>query len=287
MAESPAAPDEAERMVERLVAQASRAGTTTARDGLYARASLRLYLHGEYESALDLAREIATASLAMAITEPIKFDRAGDLISRGDLEKGAVVARSLDRIDLRVSVLARIGSAYLAAKKPNEAVEILTEAESLAAKATPSVYLVSGMLGVAMGLIEISRDRGVSATYAAVRAANAISDGDFWDLVYAGQGPTGRLAAQNHLWSTRRDGGLESLSVDYPRLAGFVDPLGKISQRDLDEGLMIAQLLKQKAQSLALQALICREAIRQARSIKLRLNDTRKKIDTRREEGKK
>lgn len=277
--ESPGTAEDADKLVERLVAQASKASTTSARDGLYARAVLRLYLHGEHDRALELSREIETRELLVMITEPIKFDRAGNLISRADLEKAAVVARSLETPELRVSVLARIGSAYLAAKKPNEALEILSEAEMAAAKAGPSVYLVSGLLGIALSMMEIDRDRAVSGTYAAVRTANGITDGDLWDLVYSGQGISGRLAVQNYSWSTRKDGGLESISVVYPRLAGLVNVLSKISERNFDEALLIAQQMKPKAQSIATQALICREAIKRAQTVKQSVKDGNREED--------
>lgn len=270
--QSPATEADADKLVEKLIERASSAPNTQARDGFYAQAVLRLYLHGQYQRALELSSKVESQSLALMLTEPIKFDHAGVLIDRRELESALAVARSLETLELRVTVLARLAIAYNAAKKQTQAVELLSEAEIIAAKASPSTYLVSGLLNIALISLEIDWNRGLEAAYAALRTANTIKEGDLWDFIYAGCGTSGRLKVQSHSWSRRKDGGLESFSVVYPRATGLVDLASKISESNLNEALLLAELLKHKSQSFAAQAVICRQPIKRAQTAKKGMN---------------
>lgn len=246
--------------VEKLLEIASRVTNPQVRDGVYARAALRLYLHQEYDRALEIARKIENPALALMLTEPIKFDRAGDLITRKELDAALAVARGIETPEVRITALARLGGAFFAAKKPLRAVEILTEAEAVAAKANPSVELASAVLGVAHSYTGQDRARVVDITSSAIRTANAVEGDEPWELLQAGIGDA-RLAAQNHNWVTGKGGIITSVSVAYPKVAGLLDVLSKLSESDLDDGLLLARQLKWKGLSLAAQAVVCREEL--------------------------
>lgn len=254
--------------VNRLVERAVRAAGSQARDGLYARAVLKLYLNGEYERAIDLARKIDNSSLALTLTEPIKFDRSGELISRGELDSVADVARSIETLELRAAVLARLGYAYFVAKKPAQAGDILTEAQTVCAKANPTFYLGCVLLGIAQTLFGTERDIALQVTYEAFRVINAAKDGDPWDLLHPGDGLSGRLSSQNHSWTSRKDGGIDSVNLNYPRIGSLSGVLSKVSENDLDEGLALARHIKWRSQSYAVRAMICGQTLERARATK-------------------
>ena len=248
--------------VEKMLDIAGRVTNPQVRDGVYARAALSLYLRDDYERALEVAGKIEGSELRLEMTEPIRFDRAGALIERGELDVAAEVARAIEKPETRAIVLARLGSAYFAAKKPGPALEVLSDAEQAAAKAKPSAALASTVLGIARSYAEHDRLRALEVAAGAIRTINAL-EGDLpWELLQAGK--VERLKAQSHHWTTGRGGVITNFSVAYPQIGGLLDVLSKVSDSDLDGSLTIARELKSKSLSYGAQAILCRQALERA-----------------------
>jgi hypothetical protein len=252
---------EVQGSVDKLLERAAKAANVTTRDGLYAKAALRLYLHGEYELAIDVARNIEDSSLQLELTEPIRFDWAGDLINRGELDAANNVAQSVETLELRVIVLARLAAACLEKKTP-QGIAVLNEAEAAANKANPSAYLGSAMLAIARVYLNLNdRNQAKASTSTAIRLINATDEGSGWDFLASINDRSARLSVQDTQWTSREDGGLNSLKVVYPRITGLLDVLSDISDSNLNEGLLLARQLKRKGLNYATQAALCRRTI--------------------------
>jgi len=247
--------------VDKLLERAGKASSGPARDGLYAKAALRLYLHGDYERAIDVARNIEDLTLRLKVTEPIRFDWAGDLIGHGQFDAANNIAQSVETLELRVAVLARLASACLEKKSP-QGIAVLNEAEATANKAGPSAYLGSAMLAIARVYLKINdRNQARTSTSNAIRLINAAEEGSGWDLLTSLNDKSTRLSVQDTRWTSRKDGGLSSLTVVYPRIGGLLDVLSEISDSSLNEGLMLARQLRRKGLNYATQAALCRRTI--------------------------
>jgi tetratricopeptide (TPR) repeat protein len=252
---------EVQGSVDKLLERAAKASNEATRDGLYAKAALRLYLHGEYERAIDVARNIEDSSLQLELTEPIRFDWAGDLINRGELDAANNVAQSVETLELRVIVLARLAAACLEKKTP-QGIAVLNEAEAAANKANPSAYLGSAMLAIARVYLNLNdRNQAKASTSTAIRLINATDEGSGWDFLASINDRSARLSVQDTQWTSREDGGLNSLKVVYPRITGLLDVLSDISDSNLHEGLLLARQLKRKGLNYATQAALCRRTI--------------------------
>lgn len=249
--------------VEKMLNIATRVTNPQVRDGVYARAALSLYLHGEYQRALEVAGKIEGAALALQMSEPIRFDWAGALIEKGELDAAAEVARALDAPEVRATALAKLGAAYFAAKKQGAAAAVLAEAERALSKAPASAEAAAATLAVARGYLEGDREKSLDVTAAALRAINAVEGDKAWELINAGGG-AGKLAAQSHQWETGRGGTITRMNVTYPQTASLLELLTTLSPNDLDEGLMLARQLKSKGLSYTAQAVVCRQAIERA-----------------------
>jgi len=252
---------EVQGSVDKLLERAAKASSGAARDGLYAKAALRLYLHGEYERAIDVARNIEDSSLQLDLTEPIRFDWAGDLINRGELDAANNVAQSVETLELRVTILARLAAACLEKKMP-QGIAVLNEAEAAANKANPSAYLGSALLAIARVYLKLNdRSQAKASTSTAIRLINAADEGSGWDFLASVNDRSARLSVQDTQWTSRDDGGLDSLRVVYPRITGLLDVLSDISDSNLNEGLLLARQLKRKGLNYAAQAALCRKTI--------------------------
>lgn len=252
---------EVQGSVDKLLDRAAKAADVATRDGLYAKAALRLYLHGEYERAIDVARNIEDSSLQLELTEPIRFDWAGDLINRGELEAANNIAQSVETLELRVTILARLAAACLEKKMP-QAIAVLNEAEAAANKADPSAYLGSAMLAIARVYLNLNdRNQAKASTSTAIRLINAADEGSSWDFLASVNDRSARLSVQDTQWTSREDGGLDSLRVVYPRITGLLDVLSDISDSNLNEGLLLARQLKRRGLNYATQAALCRRTI--------------------------
>jgi hypothetical protein len=252
---------EADADVEKMLNIASRVTNLKVRDGVYARAALTLYLRREYERALEIVGKIDDDVLELEMGEPIKFDRAGELLAAKETDAALAVVRTLERPAAKVVALARLAAAYFAAKNPARAAELLGEAEALAEKTEPSIEMALASLAVAQGHLAHDRAKAAELTAAAVRVANAAGGEEPWELLRAGGGAEGRLAVENLNWASGRGGIVTSVSVTYPKPAGLLDVLSKLAAADLDESFMLARQLKWKSVSLAAQALVCRETL--------------------------
>jgi hypothetical protein len=254
--------------VEKWLDIAPRVTNPQLRDGAYARAALTLYLRGEYERALEVAGKIEGAALARQLTEPVRFDQAGELIERGSLFEAEKVARAIESPAVRATLLARLGAAYFDAKKPAQAAAVLGEAEESAAKAGQPSASASAFLAVALSYAGHDQLRAAAVASAAVRAINAVEGEEPWELLQAGVGQKGRLSAQNPYWSSGKGGVVTSLAVTYPRLAGLFDVLSKLGEGDLGEGLMHARQVKSRGLSYAAQAMLCGRALERSGGVR-------------------
>lgn len=247
--------------VDKLMERAAKTSNVEARDRLYAKAALRLYLHKEYERSIDVARNIEHSALRLKLTEPVRFDWAADLINRGELEAANNIAQSIEALELRVAMLARLASACFEKKAP-QSVAILNEAEAAANKANPSPYLGSAVLAIARVYLKINDlNQAKASTSNAIRLINAAEEASGWDLLTSVTDRSGRLSVQEPQWTSNKDGGLSSLTVVYPRITGLLDVLSEISDSNLNEGLMLARQLKRKGLNYAAQAALCRRTI--------------------------
>lgn len=248
--------------VDKLLERATQASNVQVRDGLYAKAAFRLYLHADYERAIDVARNIEDASLRLKVTEAARFDWAGDLISRRELDTASSIAQNIETSELRVVILVRLATACFENKKATQGIAAVNEAEAAANKANPSRYLASAMLGIGQVYLKIDdRNQATALTSAAIRMINATEASNNWDSLSSTKEGSKRFSVQDTQWTSRRDGGLSSLTVVYPQVTGLLDALSNISETSLDEGLMLARLLKPKALNYAAQAALCRQAI--------------------------
>ena len=252
---------EVQGSVDKLLERAAKAANVDMRDGLYAKAALRLYLHGEYERAIDVACNIEDSALQLELTEPIRFDWAGDLINRGELDAANNIAQSVETLELRVTILARLAAACLEKKTP-QGIAVLNEAEAAANKADPSAYLGSAMLAIARVYLNLNdRNQAKASTSTAIRLINASDEGSGWEFLASVKDTSPRLSVQDTRWTSREDGGLDSLRVVYPRITGLLDVLSDISDSNLNEGLLLARQLKRKGLNYATQAALCRRTI--------------------------
>jgi hypothetical protein len=253
--------------VDRLVDYAARSSNVQTRDGVYAKAAVRLYVNGEYERAIDVAGKIENSALSLSLTEPCKVSRAMQLTARGELDGAGAIARGIESTELRAAVFTRLANAFFASKKRAPGAEFLGEAQLAAAKTPPSIYLASILLGIAQVVLENDTERASQAIYEAVRVANGIKEGNPWEILPAGIGLSGSSLAQNPSWTNRKDGGIESFKVVYPRIAGITEVISKVSETDPGEGLQIARQLKWRGESMALQAAICRQSLERAQAM--------------------
>jgi len=247
--------------VDRLLERATKAPSGPARDGLYAKAALRLYLHGDYEQAIEIARKVEDSSLRLKLTEPIRFDWTGDLINRRRLDEANGIAQTIETLELRVAILARLAAACFE-NKAAQGIAVLNEAEATANKANPSSYLATAILGIGQVYLKIKdRNQAKASTSTAIRMINATEEGSGWDFLTSANDGSGRLSVQDPRWTFRKDGGLSSLTVVYPPVGGLLDVLSEISESNLNEGLMLARQIKRKGLNYAIQAALCRRTI--------------------------
>lgn len=247
--------------VDKLLERAAKAANVAARDGLYAKAALRLYLNGDYERAIDIARNVDDATLRLKLTEPIRFDWAGNLISRKQLDAALSIAQAVETLELRVAILARLAAACFE-NKTTHGIAVLNEAESTANKAKSSSYLASAVLGIGQVYLQIKdRNQAKASISTAIRLINATEEAAGWDFLSSTSEKSGRLAVQDTRWESRRDGGISSLYAVYPRITGLLEVLSEISESDLDEGLMLARQIKRKELNYATQAALCGRTI--------------------------
>lgn len=264
---------------EKMLNIASRVTNLKVRDGVYARAALTLYMHRQYERALEISNKIDDNTLELELTEPIKFDRAGELLAAKETDAALAVVRTLERPEAKVAALTRLAAAYTAAKNPARAVEILGEAEVLAEKTEPSIEMALASLAVAQGYLAQDRAKAAELAAAAIRVANAVGGDEPWGLLRAGSGADGRLAVENLNWASGRGGIVTSVSVTYPKPAGLLDVLSKLAATDLNESFMLARQLKWKGVSLAAQALVCRETLEGVQKNKGATNKSRARTE--------
>ncbi len=248
--------------IDKLLERARKAPTVAAQDGLYAKAALRLYLIGEYERAVEVAGSITDTTLQQKITEPIRFDWAGDLIAQNKLESATNVIQAIGNVEPRVTLLAKLANVYITNKNPSAALTILRDAEVAIGKTKPSPDFASAKLAIGEAYIKLNDRNQAQATVTdAIELINLSVDGREWEFFSGSSQGAGRLSLQDIQWTNRKDGGLDSVTVVYPRVAGLLDVLRKAAEVDFEEALIFARQLKPKALNIAVQAALCRQTI--------------------------
>lgn len=252
----------AQSNIDRLLERARKAATVEAQDGFYGKAALRLYLIGEYERAVDVARSITDTTRQQKVMEPIRFDWAGELIERNKLDAATEIIQAIGSLEPRVTLLAKLADAYITNGNPSDGLQLLRDAEVAIGKAKPSPHLASAILAIAECYLKLNdRNQAQTAVTAAIELINVSVDGREWDFLGGSGQAGGRLSVQDIQWTNRKDGGLNSVTVVYPRLAGLLDVLPKASEIDFEEALMLARQIKPKGLNFAVQAALCRQTI--------------------------
>jgi tetratricopeptide (TPR) repeat protein len=248
--------------IDKLLERARKAPTIEAQDGFYAKAALRLYLIQKYERAVEVAGSISDTTLQQKVMDPIRFDWAGDLIARNKLDSAAQVIQAVGNLEPRVVLLAKLADAYITNKNPSDGLVILREAEVAIGKAKRSPHLGSVILAIGEAHLKLNdRNQAQAAVTLAIELINLSVDGREWDFLGGSSQAVGQLSIQDIQWTNRKDGGLDSVTVVYPRLAGLLDVLRKASEVDFEEALMLARQLKPKGLNHAVQAALCRQTI--------------------------
>jgi hypothetical protein len=248
--------------IDKLLERARKAPTIEAQDGFYAKAALRLYLIQKYERAVEVAGSISDTTLQQKVMDPIRFDWAGDLIARNKLDSAAQVIQAVGNLEPRVVLLAKLADAYITNKNPSDGLVILREAEVAIGKAKRSPHLGSVILAIGEAHLKLNdRNQAQAAVTLAIELINLSVDGREWDFLGGSSQAVGQLSIQDIQWTNRKDGGLDSVTVVYPRLAGLLDVLRKASEVDFEEALMLSRQLKPKGLNHAVQAALCRQTI--------------------------
>ncbi|HKY44501.1 MAG TPA: hypothetical protein VJM50_15540 [Pyrinomonadaceae bacterium] len=248
--------------IDKLLERARKAPTTEAQDGFYAKAALRLYLIHEYERAIDVAGSITDKTLQQKVLEPIRFDWAGDLIARNKLDPATDLIQAIGNLEPRVTLLAKLANAHITNKNPSAGLMTLREAEVAIGKAKPSIDLASTILAIGETYLKLNdRNQAQAAVTLAIDLINLSVDGREWEFLGGSSNGLGQLSIQDIQWTNRKDGGLDSLTVVYPRLAGLLDVLPKAAEINFEEALMLARQLKPKGLNFAVQAALCRQTI--------------------------
>jgi tetratricopeptide (TPR) repeat protein len=252
----------AQSNIERLLERARKAATVEAQDGFYGKAALRLYLIGEYERAVDVARSITDTTRQQKVMEPIRFDWAGDLIERNKLDAAVEIIQAIGSLEPRVTLLVKLADAYITNGNRSVGLQLLRDAEVAIGKAKPSQHLASAILAIAESYLKLNdRNQAQTVVTTAIESINRSVDGREWDFL-SGSGPAGgRLSVLDIQWTNRKDGGLDSVTVVYPRLAGLLDVLPKAAEIDFEEALLLARQIKPKGLNFAVQAALCRQTI--------------------------
>jgi len=254
--ESDAAGDD----VEALLARAFKAGQGEAGDGLYMKAAFKLFERKQYERAAEAASKIGDPARRAMIEEPVNFNRAGELIVKGDPEEALRVAARLKTPLLRVNVMAKAGAAYLEKKDYSRWATVLGEAQTLADKIDPSIDLGAATLGIASAFGEHDALRAFEALTLSVQIINKVpADVRLWNVLSPLGG--GQLSVYNYEWKDAGDGGMTSFKAAYPRPAGLADVMSQLSRLDFDRTVSLARQLKAKNLSLVVQTSIARKAI--------------------------
>ena len=252
----------AQNNIDRLLERARKAATVEAQDGFYGKAALRLYLIGEYERAVAVARSITDTTRQQKLMEPIQFDWAGDLIERNKLDAAAEIIQGIGSLEPRVTLLAKLADAYITNGNQSVGLQLLRDSEVALGKAKPSPHLASTILAIAEAYLKLNdRNQAQATVTLAIELINLNVDGREWDFLGGSDQTGGRLSVQDIKWTNRKDGGLDSLTVVYPRLAGLLDVLPKASEIDFEEALMLARQIKPKGLNFAVQAALCRQTI--------------------------
>ena len=246
-------------MLDNLLYKAERAGFGKERDELYLAAAYQLLFDSQFEKAASLASRIDDLEMKNGITDAINFNWTGSLLAAGNTNEALQVVRTIRTQEPRVVALAKIGAVLAGKGEAVVAEEILNESQTIASKTTPSPVIGAAILSVAMARARTQRDatKAFEALSLAVSIINkSNSDNLLWQILNPPSGAALlKVASLNSVASP--NGGLKSITVTYPRLAGLREVFAETSRQDLNQAMSVAQDLSSKALSLAVQASVC------------------------------
>lgn len=252
--------------IDALLERASASSKAEARDGLYLLVAYKLLQLKQYDRAAEVAEKISDAKRREMITEPIRFNLAGELIEKESYNEALENINKIQEVALRITLLARVGQKLFAKGDYSSATESLNRALLLVSKAEPSVELSSATLSVASSFADYDSSRSFETLLTAIRLTNKLQrDDDLWALFHP-LGNATPLAVYNYNWKNAGDGGLDWIKPLYPRAGGLTETLSQASLYDFDRAMSLAKEIRLKALSLAVQVTICRGAIEKARS---------------------
>ena len=247
--------------VDSLLYKAERTTGGKERDELYLAAAYRLLFDGQHEKAASIAARIDDFETKNVIADAINFNWAGSQLASNNTTEALVLARAIRSQEAKVVALAKIGAVVATKGDAVLAEEILHESQTLASKATPSSVIGAAVLSIALTRAGAQRDaaKAFEALSLAVSILNKTnSDSSLWQMLSAQSGTTLKTASLNSVQSP--GGGLKSIRVTYPRLAGLVEAFAAASTNDLHQAMRVAQDLSSKPLSLSVQAAVCRSA---------------------------
>jgi hypothetical protein len=172
------------------------------------------------------------------------------------------IIQAIGSLEPRVTLLVKLADAYITNGNRSVGLQLLRDAEVAIGKAKPSQHLASAILAIAESYLKLNdRNQAQTVVTTAIELINRSVDGREWDFL-SGSGPAGgRLSVLDIQWTNRKDGGLDSVTVVYPRLAGLLDVLPKAAEIDFEEALLLARQIKPKGLNFAVQAALCRQTI--------------------------
>lgn len=153
------------------IAREARAASTAAdRDRQYARAAFAGLARGEVSRAQAAAAEVAAA----AIRDRVMIQIARRYSSAGRLDCAVAVARNIEDVVARASLLTSLAGAALASKNEARATDLLDEAAGCALMERPSMRRALALIGIAGSFTEFDARRGFEVMQTAVKAINEV-----------------------------------------------------------------------------------------------------------------
>ena len=255
--ERPAANERSESdvsVVDKLLERASSASMGQGRDSLYLEAAFKLLQLGKYEQAKQVAGKIDNLDQRQTIVDPINFKVAIELVEKDSLNEALSLADQIQRPELRIAALARVGKAFFAKGDSASGLGAIQSAQSLASKAEPAIEISAATLRVADAVIKEDPFRASELIGLAIQIANKVKDDQSpWSLM-----PAPSADPLNFSWKNAAGGGLESVKSSYSRTGGLAALLSKL---EFEQGVALAKTARWKGFALAAQAAICRAAI--------------------------
>lgn len=241
--------------LEKLLDAAAQASQGDGRDNLYLAAVFNLYQQRQYQKGKEIASKIDSPDKQAMILEPLNFRLVFELVTKKNLQDAWNIANQLKKPEFRISALARVGRAFLESGDSQSGMEALNAAQSIAAKADPTVEVAAATLRVASAFSKNDSMRSAEVIRLAIEIVNKVAGNDtLWSLVSS----SGAEDALFLVWKYEKGSGISSVNARLPRVGGLANTLSKL---DFNQAISLAKLINQKPLSIFAQARVCRTAI--------------------------